>query len=346
MTKILEFKDKIRNFCNRFEVYLTPILKAVVAFALIYFIQKDLGYNTKFSNILVTGVLALLCAILPANMVVVFSAAVVLMHMYSLSMSAFIFVLAVFVVLFVLYFRLSPSKGIYTALTPLALMFNIPYVIPISIGLLDDDPSACFSVVAGGISYYVVRDIRVNAVAISTMTEEDSIITKFIEVVNQIVADKEMIFMVGLLTIASLLVWLIRRLRVDYAWIIAISFGAVAQFVGRFIIGSNLHIGTDLVQLIIGIVVAVVIGLILQFFFFNLDYERTERVQFEDEEYYYYVKAVPKRVVTSTSKTVKRFNSHSEEDIEPGEARRRLAKEMEIENELLDFKNVGESEEQ
>ena len=34
-----------------------------------------------------------------------------------------------------------------------------------------------------------------------------------------------------------------------------------------------------------------------QFLFMNLDYARTERVQFEDDDYYYYVKAVPKKTV-------------------------------------------------
>ena len=34
-------------------------------------------------------------------------------------------------------------------------------------------------------------------------------------------------------------------------------------------------------------------------FLFSVDYSRTERVQFEDDEYYYYVKAVPKVVVAT-----------------------------------------------
>lgn len=33
---------------------------------------------------------------------------------------------------------------------------------------------------------------------------------------------------------------------------------------------------------------------LIEFLCFNLDYSRTEKVQFEDDEYYYYVKAVPK----------------------------------------------------
>ena len=37
-----------------------------------------------------------------------------------------------------------------------------------------------------------------------------------------------------------------------------------------------------------------IVGEILEFFLFHVDYKRTERLQFEDDEYYYYVKAVPK----------------------------------------------------
>ena len=38
-----------------------------------------------------------------------------------------------------------------------------------------------------------------------------------------------------------------------------------------------------------------------------MDYSRTERVQFEDDEYYYYVKAVPKNTVALTEKKVKKI---------------------------------------
>ena len=40
-----------------------------------------------------------------------------------------------------------------------------------------------------------------------------------------------------------------------------------------------------------------------------MDYSRTEKVQFEDDEYYYYVKAVPKMTVAAPAKTVKRINA-------------------------------------
>ena len=72
---------------------------------------------------------------------------------------------------------------------------------------------------------------------------------------------------------------------------------------------------------------------VLQFLFFNLDYTRTERVQFEDDEYYYYVKAVPKMYVPTTEKQVKSFGGRERERI----SRRELAEEMDIDKDLLDI---------
>jgi hypothetical protein len=51
--------------------------------------------------------------------------------------------------------------------------------------------------------------------------------------------------------------------------------------------------------------------IVLRFFVFNVDYSRTEKVQFEDDEYYYYVKAVPKVTVTRPEKKVKKISSQT-----------------------------------
>ena len=60
---------------------------------------------------------------------------------------------------------------------------------------------------------------------------------------------------------------------------------------------------------------------------------RTERLQFEDDEYYYYVKAVPKAVVSGTNKQVKRFSGKDEKE---RLTKKRFAEEMDIDEELLD----------
>ena len=41
-------------------------------------------------------------------------------------------------------------------------------------------------------------------------------------------------------------------------------------------------------------IAAVLLALVLEFFAFGGDYSRAERLEYEDDEYFYYVKAVPK----------------------------------------------------
>jgi hypothetical protein len=51
------------------------------------------------------------------------------------------------------------------------------------------------------------------------------------------------------------------------------------------------------------------VELVVEFFCFMVDYTRIESVQFEDDDYYYYVKAVPKVTVSDSLRTVKTFST-------------------------------------
>ena len=88
------------------------------------------------------------------------------------------------------------------------------------------------------------------------------------------------------------------------AWTLAIISGAVIQFVALLVVYLMMGLTTKIIWLAVGTVIAVIVGFIMRFIFMNLDYARTENVQFEDDEYYYYVKAVPKKMIASTEKVV------------------------------------------
>ena len=63
--------------------------------------------------------------------------------------------------------------------------------------------------------------------------------------------------------------------------------------------------------LVIGNVVTLIVGLGMVFFARGFDYTRTEHVQFEDDEYYYYVTAVPKMHIPEQEKEIKRITSET-----------------------------------
>ena len=332
MTTLLEIKEQIRGFCSRYEIYLRPVVRSILALVTFMMIRSRLGYMTRINSMTLILVLSLSCALLPVNMIVVFAAVLVLLHLYSLSLAACAVCFLVMLVMFLLYFRFLPKKAYYAVLMPLAFAFHIPYVLPIAVGLLNENPVSILSMVCGGIIYYLLAGITANATGIAEMTEDDSIITKFSDVLNQFVGNREMIAMLAILVLAALVVWFLRRLAVDHAWLIAISTGCLLQLVLSLICDLQLKLGTNMLSVVLGVVLSALVGLVLQFFFFNLDYTRTERVQFEDDEYYYYVKAVPKIYVSGTDKKVQKFSG---EDAQI--SRKDLAQEMDIDEDLLDF---------
>ena len=67
-------------------------------------------------------------------------------------------------------------------------------------------------------------------------------------------------------------------------------------------------ISGNTIVLLIGGVVSGVIVFVIWHLRLLLDYSSTEHLQFEDDDYYYYVKAVPKIKITTPEKNVKRIN--------------------------------------
>ena len=122
---------------------------------------------------------------------------------------------------------------------------------------------------------------------------------------KQTLSNKEMWMMAAVLFFALLIVYGLRTRGISHAWKTATVTGAIAaaalQVIGSMVL--DLPIGTGVI--VLDLILAIVAGFVLEFFFLAVDYSRTETLQFEDDEYYYYVKAVPKVGVTLPEKQVK-----------------------------------------
>ena len=108
---------------------------------------------------------------------------------------------------------------------------------------------------------------------------------------------------------AAIVVFCVRKLSVDHARSIAIVLGIVIQM--GMICSGEIYLGNirAIAGVIIGCIVSLLISFAVDFMSMSLDYSRVEHVQFEDDEYYYYVKAVPKAFVSAEDKQVKRINA-------------------------------------
>lgn len=310
MTKALEIKDKIIKFCSSYETYLVMVVKFVMAFALFLTINHGIGFMSGISTTPVALILALVCCLLPVNVTLGIAAVLILLDMYSLAVETAIVTLILFVIIYFIYFRFAPKEGFAAVLTPITIQLHIPFVMPIGCGLLRNGLSV-LGIVCSTVVYYYLDGIRQNESAFtSIVADQDSeMSSKFSIAIGQITGNKEMFLAVGVFFVACLVVYFVRRLSVEHAWAIAIVLGTIIQLCGIFVGSIMLKLSGQTLLWIIGGILSMLIGFMLEFFFMNLDYDRTERVQFEDDEYYYYVRAVPKRMVASEEKTVKHFGN-------------------------------------
>ena len=106
-----------------------------------------------------------------------------------------------------------------------------------------------------------------------------------------------------------LLVNLIRTRSFDYAWRIAIIAGGVTYILIILAGDFCLDVTVSMIPMIVSTVASVLVGFVLEFFVFGGDYSRTERLEYEDDEYYYYVKAVPKASVSTSERSIKKINA-------------------------------------
>ena len=136
---------------------------------------------------------------------------------------------------------------------------------------------------------------------------------EFSTIVNGIVGNKEMLVMIVVFAIVLVLVYIIRRSSVDHSWKIAIAVGAISLIIFTLIGDIMLDTQISIAGVVLGAIISALLMLVVEFFAFNMDYSRTEKVQFEDDEYYYYVKAVPKVTVATPERKVKKINRAREQ---------------------------------
>ena len=282
------------------------------------------------ANPLVTVAVAIICTFLPTVMTMLYMIAAILVHVYSVSLGMAIVSLALFVVAYAAYLRFSPKKSTVVLLTLLAYMFKMPVLAPIGFGLLGG-PSYIIAISIGTIFYYTIDYVKSYATLIGTVAET-GMMEQIMAYAQQMFANKVMWVTVLSYGLVLLVVYYLRKLEVDHAWKIAYVAGALSNIIIMALANVMIDIPVIYPALILGSVLAIIVAIILEFIFFAVDYTRTEYLQFEDDEYYYYVKAVPKLKMTIPEKTVKRITDQQETQ----EAEEDKAKETKVDDAELD----------
>lgn len=311
MMSLLVLRERIKYFYQRNDIYLLPTIKFI--FALISFgtINSEIGYDGRLKSLPIVLIMALFSAFTPSAIMVLLAGGITILHVYFVSPVLSLLVIAIMLILYLLFARYTPRLGYVVLAIPILYVLKIPYLIPLLLGVIST-PMAIIPMSCGVILYFILQVINTAITMQINMTVED-ILLVYTYVIDNLIGNKQMIMTIVIFSLILLVTYFIRKLRFDYAFEISIIMGTLTGLLGFLI--SHLMLGgnSNIFVIIIGMIVSGAIVLVVNFFKITLDYSGVERVQFEDDVYYYYVKAVPKVTVTTPQRNVKHINANNED---------------------------------
>ena len=312
MTKLFELKEKILRFVSGYEVYLKYVGRFAAALILFCLINGTIGFWEQIGKFSISLLLAIVCALFSQGVTLLVAGILILIHLFILSPEVALVAFLFFGILYFLYFRFAPHDTTLVILTPIFCAMGIPYVLPIGTGLLRKGYSVT-ALVCGSLAFYFLQGIYQNINNFQAIVAGAGLEgSKMMIAVGQILDNKELYLTVGLFAVTTVVVYHLRKTSMQHAWKIAVLVGVLIQVSGFLVGYILLDITEKMLGMLIGNVLALMSGFVIEFLFMDLNYARTERVQFEDDEYYYFVKAIPKKKMASADKIIKEFNEISE----------------------------------
>ena len=321
-TGIYVLRENLIQFYKRQEFLLLSVFRFAVSLAVLLLLRGHLGIHgpagAALNSTLLNVILALVCSLLPTGFSAGIIGLVLVWDLYRLSLEATAICAALILVCLLVYFRFSPRDTMILLLMPVAYALNLHYLVPLLAGLMFG-PGAAVAVLFGLLftKYVLLVEGSLPVLAVPAgglaLTGE-RLIANFRLLVDGLVNDKSLVILAAALAAAAIAVCFTRRLAIEYAWVIAITVGCILELI--VLLAGDMRYGTeiDLAHVFLGIVISFMLAQIVRFFTFNVDYLRIENVQFEDEDYYYYVKAVPKVMVYTSDPEEDEFDPPSGED--------------------------------
>ena len=308
MMELLEFKEKLKALYARFGAFAGPAIKFLLGFLSVVMLNQNLGFMARIDNMPAALFLGIVCMALPYGGMALLAGIVMLAHITAVSLELAAIVLALLLAVLLLYYGFQPGDSYLLVVTPLLFMLKIPYAVPLVVGLAGGIISI-IPVSCGIFIYYIISYVKQNAGTLTGESAASEMVQKYTQIVKDMLFNQDMLLMIAAFALWILVVFVVKNLSIDYAWPVAIAAGTVTQLL-VFLMGDFMFsVSVDMLQLLLGVLAGCAVAGIYNFFVLALDYSRTEYVQFEDDDYYYYVKAVPKITVSTTDVTVKHINA-------------------------------------
>lgn len=313
MTELFILRDKINHVVREYETWFLIIAKFIGMMFVFTYVNSSLGYFAVLDSMVMNVLLSLICSIIPGGLIIFVVAAVIMAHMVKLSVLLAMLVLAVMLIVYLMFLKFAPGQSAVLLAVPVLMQYDFHFAVPILAGMVFTP----YAAVPAALGMFMVKFLGYTCEA-SSLTgtgmsfDLDGLVAALNSIIGQISADKEVWLFAIVAAITMAVLFIISQFSFDYAWYIAIAAGVVAEIVAAFSCAAVLGAGVNIPGVIISTLIGGLIAVVLQFMKCSVDYSRKEYVQFEDEDYYYYVKAVPKISVARSEVNVLKMKASEE----------------------------------
>lgn len=286
-----------------------PLGRFLLTFGALYVMGQHIGFGS-FDSIPIFLAVGVLGAWLPYSVNIFMVAVLTLLNLYSLSMEVMAAMAGLMVMMFCINYSVRPEKNWLVLLLPICHFLGIPYAPVLAVGLtgtlLEIVPVTFATIIYSAISY-IGKNTGVFSSTSSLQAAE-----KLQQLLSGLMNNREMWLMCITLCVMLAVVRLVSRLKTDYSRQIGMGTGIASGLLVMLIGVFALDIRISVVALILGLLGSGLIAFAIEFMILPLNFLQTEYVQFEDDEYYYYVKAVPKMAMTRQDVQIKKLNIRKE----------------------------------
>lgn len=308
MNTLIKFRTKVEEFYIAHRRVAGYILRAVILFLCMLIISSYIGFNEFLSQTWVVAILALVLAFIPIRFIMMAVVAYTAVQIFYLSIGIGVVTTVILVVMYLLYFRFAGQYGYLLMLLPLLYFIRLPLVAVLVLAALGPAISV-ITVIFGTVFYYLIHYIDVHAVVFASTTGSAEF-EKAEMLLQGLFTNSEFLTMLIVMFVVFMIVHFVKRANYSHSYELAIAVGTGVYIV--MALGSELLFGamttTKLLTYCIGGLISGALAILLTDVIKPLDYSRTETVEFEDDEYNYYVKAVPKTAFKSETVSVKKIN--------------------------------------
>ncbi|MEE3420461.1 MAG: hypothetical protein VZR02_05095 [Lachnospiraceae bacterium] len=295
MTGFAKLDQTLRAYYGRHSTFVDMAGKFILAMISFFWIRSVLNYQPVFSNPVLLLLLALLATVFPSTMIPVFSCILVVGQASAVGIDAAVVAAVFMLVLVILFLRFVAEDAVAFSLVPVAIFFGFSALVPLFCGL-KRKLSSVLAVACGTVLYYFMAALSREGSAIQQLplSSFDKRLSLLIGGTFTSTCFINVIAMIAVVVV----VHAIRALGISHGHLVAVPVGGIVYLM--FIVLGNAVLGTSFAipTVLIGTVASCIAVYLLILIMLPLDYAKTERLEFEDDDYYYYVKAVPKVAVT------------------------------------------------